>query len=205
MEENIKAVIFDLGGVLVEWSPQKIARRMYPDEERQQKLRSLVLQHHDWLMLDKGVLSEEDAIGIFTRRMGCPVEEMARLMVLVKESLSLIPETLVLVRELHATGVPLYCLSNMQEKAFDRLLQRYDFWGLFRGRVISSHVNMVKPDPQIFEYLLKQYDLRPAECIFIDDIIYNIQAAATCGIRGIVFKDVSSCREQLRGFGLLGD
>jgi len=116
----------------------------------------------------------------------------------VRDSLILMPETLPLMDELRAQGYPLFCLSNMPVEHYQHLTKIYDFWDKFAGIVISGQAKMVKPEPEIYQYLLNTYQLEPSTCIFIDDSPPNIEAAQSLGINGIVFTDVQSCRQELR-------
>ncbi len=105
--------------------------------------------------------------------------------------------------ELHGAGHSLYALSNMGHASIDWLEQHQDFWRFFSGKVVSARVRMMKPEPDIYRYLLVSFDLKPAECIFIDDSPANVAAAEALGIRGMVFTDAASCRQQLVELGCL--
>jgi len=83
-------------------------------------------------------------------------------------------------------GFGIYILSNLDGETFDILYERYrDFFDLFDGIIISGKCGLIKPDPAIYSYVLKTFNLDPSECVFIDDQQINIQAATSCGIYGI--------------------
>jgi putative hydrolase of the HAD superfamily len=105
------------------------------------------------------------------------------------------------MKELSDQGLSLYCLSNMPAERYAYLREKYDLWGLFGGIVISAHVKMVKPEPEIFEYLLATYSLNPATTLFVDDSPKNISAARSLGIQGLLFTTAEACRRQI-GFSL---
>jgi FMN phosphatase YigB (HAD superfamily) len=195
--EPIRNVIFDFGGVLVRWQPQEIIERFYPDAALRERLRQAVFQHPDWVEMDRGTLDEEAAIERFAARMQRPAAEMRALMQNVKESLTPLEGTLAILESLARQGVPLYGLSNMSAPTFAHLKARHGHWDLFRGIVISAEVRMVKPDPEIFEYISRRYDLTPTQTLFIDDHLPNVESARRHGFRTVHFADASSCRAEL--------
>ncbi len=198
MQQNrIRCVIFDFGGVLVRWQPEEIIGSFYPAEPLRSLAREMVFQHPDWLEMDRGTLSEPEAIVRFADRMGRPAEEMGMLLRHVKDSLTPIPESLAIVRELGRRGLPLYGLSNMSSATFAHLRARHAFWDQFRGIVISGDIRLVKPDPAIFEHIARQYDLVPSQTLFIDDVLPNIEAARRQGFRTIRFSSPRQCLEEL--------
>ncbi len=94
-----------------------------------------------------------------------------------------------LVKDCKKAGHSVFLLSNWEPESMELLEQLYpEFFGLFDGAVISGRVGLVKPDPAIYEYLLKTYDLEPEQTIFIDDQPENIAAAQALGIHGIVYQ-----------------
>jgi putative hydrolase of the HAD superfamily len=194
---GIRNVIFDFGGVLVQWQPQHIIDTFYSDESLRQRARQLVFQHPDWLDMDRGTLDESRAIERFAQRMGRPLEELAGLLEHVKESLTLLPASVALVRDLSRRGLVLYGLSNMSVPTFAHLRSRYDVWQLFRGIVISGDVRMVKPEPEIFEHIARLHGLAPAQTAFIDDHASNVEAAAVLGFRAVRFTDAATCAAEL--------
>lgn len=199
MNRSIHNVVFDLGGVLLEWKPDQILAGLYPeDRETQAVVKKEVFQHPDWLALDKGTLDEEEAICLFRQRTGRPVSEMKKLMDTVRETLIPIPSTFALLEALLKEGISLYCVSNMQVNVFAYLQKRYDFWGKFKGVVISAHIRMIKPDAEIFNHLFSRYGLVPATCVFIDDHPPNVESARRLGMEAILFQGADDCRRQLR-------
>lgn len=199
MSRSIQNIVFDLGGVLLEWKPDQILVRLYPEAPKTQALiRKEVFQHPDWLALDKGTLDEEAAILLFQRRTGRPLPEMKKLMDTVRETLIPIQPTFALLEELSKEGMNLYCVSNMQVNVFAYLQRRYDFWGKFKGLVISAHIRMIKPDAEIFNHLFSRYGLVPATCVFIDDHPPNVESARRLGMESILFQGADDCRRQLQ-------
>jgi putative hydrolase of the HAD superfamily len=199
MNHFIRNVVFDLGGVLLEWNADKIlARLYYQDKELQALVLKEVFQHADWLSLDKGILDEEAALRLFQGRTGRPLLEMQRLMQAVRESLVPIPSTFELLEALSKEGMNLYCVSNMQAAVFAYLEKQYDFWSKFKGLVISASIKMIKPDAEIFHHLFSRFGLTPSETVFIDDLLPNVESARRVGMHAILFQGADDCRRQLQ-------
>jgi putative hydrolase of the HAD superfamily len=190
-------LIFDLGGVLVAWDPAAIARTFTPDPALQARLLADIFQHPDWAERDRGVTPAAELHVRFAARAGLPPAEMDRLMHIVRGSLTLLPDTAAWLRELHARGHRLFCLSNMPQDHYQSLRAAYDFWDVFEGIVISGAVGLIKPEAAIFTHLLGAFGLDAADCIFIDDVAKNIAAAGRLGMRGIQFTEIAQARAEL--------
>jgi FMN phosphatase YigB (HAD superfamily) len=193
----VRNVVFDFGGVLVRWQPEAVIASFYADEPLRALVRDAVIRHPDWIDLDRGSLSETAAIERFAARMGRPTAEMRALMQHIKDSLTPLPDSIALLDELAQRGVPLYGLSNMSAPIFELLKSRYDHWDRFLGIVVSGEIGLVKPDPEIFHHLAKRYGLIPAETVFIDDHLPNIESAGRLGFHTIHFADAEQCRREL--------
>lgn len=127
---------------------------------------------------------------------------MAGLFDAIRESLQPKADTVALLQNLVRRQIPLYCLSNMAASTFAYVRERHAFWHAFQGIVISGEVKMMKPEREIFEYLLGRYGLSPEETVFVDDHPPNIEVARALGLRTIWFRDARRCEielEQLLG------
>jgi putative hydrolase of the HAD superfamily len=195
----MRNVIFDIGGVLLEWNPDAILKSHSDNAEVRATLRTALFEHPDWLQLDRGMLTETEALARLEIRTGLPGTELAGLLDAVRASLKPKMDTLALFESLVRRQVPLYCLSNMSAATFTYLREQHTFWDRFRGIVISGEVKMMKPEPQIFEYLLRRYDISASETVFIDDHPPNIRGAQAIGLRTILFRDAGQCGTELDG------
>jgi HAD superfamily hydrolase (TIGR01509 family) len=196
---GVRNVIFDLGGVLLEWNPDDILSRFQPDCELRSRLRAELFGHADWRMFDRGGMSESEVIDRMQARIGLARAELIAIVDAVRESLVEKPDTVKLIRALHQRGVALYCLSNMPASIYAELRIRHEFWDVFRGIVISGEVMMVKPEPEVFTHLLERFGLRAGETVFIDDLPANIEAARRIGLHTIQFRDAAQCQQELDG------
>jgi HAD superfamily hydrolase (TIGR01509 family) len=193
----VRSVIFDLGGVVFEWNPDFILAQHYKDTDLRSSMKAAVFQHPDWLALDRGVLTEAEAIQRIIGRTHRSESELSSLFEAVRQSLVPKADTVGLLERLSARGVPLYCLSNMPASTFRYLQDRHSFWDVFRGVVISGDVKMMKPDREIFEYLLRRYELTAGQTIFVDDHLPNVYAARAAGLHAIQFVDAEQCESDL--------
>lgn len=156
-----------------------------------------IIEHPDWVDLDRGTISLDSAIDRGAVRTGLPARDIARLMNAVPGYLTPIDHTIDLLRRLGNTDNRLFVLSNMHHASIAHLEQQHDIWGLFDGVVVSSRIKMVKPEFEIYQYLLDTYQLEPAETVFIDDLPVNLEAASSLGIRTIHFIDAAQCERSL--------
>lgn len=197
-------VVFDLGGVVVRWQPDALIATVFADPATRAIVRREIIDHADWLALDRGVLAKADAVVRGAQRTGLPEPAVADFLDRVPPALTVMPDTVALMRRVRAHGHALYCLSNMQQASIDYLEREHDYWDVFDGCVISSRVKLIKPDPAIFAHLLKAFDLRGDETVFIDDTAVNLPPAQAFGIRTIRFENPAQCEQELRALGCIG-
>ena len=195
------AIIFDLGRVVVSWDPVGIVSAVRGPQGAAE-LAERLFNHPDWLEVDRGTLSLHTMARQAQARTGLSAADNLAILQAVPASLLPDPAMVALIEELHGAGHALYALSNMGHASID-WLERQDFWRFFSGKVVSARVRMMKPEPDIYRYLLVSFDLQAEECLFIDDSPANVAAAEALGLRGLVFTDASRCRQHLVEQGLL--
>ena len=193
-------LIFDLGGVVVEWNPQAICAQAFDVPALRQAAMTHILQHPDWLALDRGSLAREDAIQRAATRTAWSPAAVADFFDTVLASLRLKGDTVALMQRMRAAGHSLYCLSNMPHHALTYLEQAYTFWDLFSARVISCQVGMCKPEPGIYAHLLQHCAIEAAHSVFIDDMQVNVDAAAAFGIHPLRFDNAAQCESALNAW-----
>jgi epoxide hydrolase-like predicted phosphatase len=193
----VRNVIFDFGGVLVNWQPEAIIAGFYAEPALRDAIRTHAFQHDDWLEMDRGTLDESTVIRRFAERMARPEAEMAALFDHVRASLTPIEPTVALLAELHERGYRLYGLSNMSASIFEYLRSLHAFFDLFHGIVVSAAVKSVKPEPAIYERLRSQFALDFGESVFIDDLPRNVESARRLGLPAIRFESTAQVRREL--------
>jgi putative hydrolase of the HAD superfamily len=190
-------LIFDLGGVVVEWQPQAICAQAFADPVQQATALEHIIGHPDWLELDRGTLARDEAIRRAAARTGWEPAPVQAFFDGVPAALQLKPDTVDLMRRLHAAGHRLFCLSNMPHHSLAYLEQAYTFWDVFSARVISCQVGMCKPEPGMYAHLLQHCAIESAQSVFIDDIQANVDAAAAFGIHPLRFENAAQCEVAL--------
>lgn len=194
-------VVFDLGGVVVTWEPEKLIAAHFPDPREADLVREGLFRHRDWVEMDRGTMSVATASERAATRTGLARERIDRILYAIPPSLQLKAETGDLIRHLRADGHRVLALSNMPFPSIDHLERQEWFRALFDDVVISCRINLVKPDAAIFEHLLSAHSLRAEETIFFDDMPVNVEGARACGISAELFTTAEQCRAQLAGAG----
>ena len=184
----MKNIIFDLGGVVVEWNGEQVIDSFKGDPTLIMYIKSNGFFKDYWTAFDKGTLEREELVNKVALLTGIPAEECDAFVEHVKHSLKPITETEAFIKELSAQGYKLYCLSNMSLDFYDYLKTR-EVFKYFDGQIISAIEHMVKPDREIYDLILQRYHLKPEESLFIDDLEANIKAAQTLGINTVHFSN----------------
>jgi putative hydrolase of the HAD superfamily len=194
-------LVFDLGGVVFTWNPEEIIARVFPDPSVRVLVHSKIFNHADWNKLDRGTLLYPEATLRAVERTGLSVSSITDLFCQVPLSLVGLPKTVALLRRLKAKGHKLFYLSNMHIASIDYLERAYNFWDVFEGGVISCRIQLIKPEPEIYTYLVEQYGFQKTPTVFIDDMTANLVPAQEIGIKTIQFINPLQCEHQL---GVLG-
>jgi len=195
-------VVFDVGNVLVRWSPLLIMRRALANAPDSDEWAHRFFGHELWRQLNRGHLSEGDAQRHYMRALGMTTEQVEAVFHHVKATQDPVPGSHELLLRLHRAGIPLYALTDNVREIVDHLRQRYDFWQYFRGVVVSAEVGCLKPDPAIFQRLLEDHGLIAERTVFIDDVAANVAGARHVGLAAIQFHDAAQCERELAALGL---
>jgi len=194
--EEIDNVIFDVGNVLIEYNPDKLLRDLVPDQpELYPDLKERVFHSPYWPMLDRGVMTSEEAIEPMSALRPDLKPAVTRIMTGWIDLKDVIDEGIDTLKKCKAMGKKLYVLSNYNDQAFAYIRTKYDFWSLFDGFLISGEEGLTKPDPMIFELLIRRFQLDPARSLFIDDSHVNIEGALHCGLQGVCYNRAGKLRE----------
>jgi 2-haloacid dehalogenase len=201
-----RAVVFDLGGVLIDWNPRHLYRKLFGDrvEDMERFLAEVCTQawnerHDAGLPYDNGVAELQaaypqvaDLVAAYHHRW----DEMLA---------GALEETVEILSALRARGLPLYALTNFSAEKFPIARERFEFLGWFDGIVVSGEEKLIKPDKAIFDLLTDRYGLDPRRTLFIDDVERNVQGAAALGFQVHHFTGADRLRISLREAGLLPD
>jgi 2-haloacid dehalogenase len=197
-------VIFDLGGVLLDWNPRHLYRQLFPGDEAAMEHFIATVCNGEWnRQQDAGRLVAE----------GCALlkaehpDKAALIDAYYGRHLDMIAGpvegTVTILAELRERGTPLYFLSNYSAETYPLALGRYDFLSWFAGGIVSGEHGVIKPDPAIYRLLIDRHGIDPHRAVFIDDVAANAEAARAFGIHPIHFTGPNALRAELVELGLL--
>jgi 2-haloacid dehalogenase len=201
-EPEITAVVWDFGGVLLDWDPRYMYRSLFTDEaEMERFLREVTTArwHED---NDRGVAYETSCAALAAAHPHY-TEQIWAWWRRSEEMISgPIEGSVTVVEQLLAAGVDCYGLTNMEAQTYPLRYARYPFLRALRGTIVSSAEGVIKPDPEIFRRLLTRFALEAARTVFIDDAPRNIAAAAALGLVAVRFESPEQLRRDLVELGL---
>jgi 2-haloacid dehalogenase len=201
---QIEAVVFDIGGVLLDWNPRHLYRKLFTDEQAMERFLDEIctLEWHD--AHDRGVPFARSCTELAARHPGYSdlIWAWARRS---EEMISgPVPGSVEVLRTLLDAGVRCYALTNMEAETYPLRRARFDFLSWFDGTVVSAHEGgIAKPDLEIFRRLLERFSLRPERTLFIDDSARNVAAAERVGMATVRFTSAADLRARLEQYGLL--
>lgn len=198
----MKNIIFDIGNVLLEFKPFDFLLKHY-DEKTMEDLMVIIFSSDELIEMDLGTMSVEDIKDIFSKRNPHYKKELHYVLDHWSEMLVPIQNNIKFVKILKEKDYNLYLLSNFPLKAFEEVFNKYDFFKYFDGQVISAYEHVIKPDEKIYNNLLKKYNLKPTECLFIDDMEANILTAKELGMKTICLSYKVDLEEKLKAIGIL--
>lgn len=201
---NRRQVIFDLGGVLIDWDPRNLYRRLFGGDIAAMEHFLTEVCSPDWnRQQDAGRPYDEGEAEAIARH----PDKADLIRAWRRDFHEMIPGpiegTLNILEELRDRDVPLYALTNWSAETFAPQPARFPFLSWFRGIVVSGKEKLIKPDPRIFNRLLDRYGVDAAEAVFVDDVAANAEAATEVGIHGIRFTSPDKLRRDLAALGLL--
>jgi 2-haloacid dehalogenase len=203
MPQKIETIIFDLGGVLIDWNPRYLYRKILKDEDQvswflenictgewndqqdagrsfEEATKILIAKHPEW----------EEAItawyGRWQETISGPIQETVEILQRIKES----------------NGYKLYALTNWSAETFPWALENFKFLHLFEGIVVSGVEKTRKPFPEFYQILFDRYKIEPSTSIFIDDNIKNIEGARQVKLNAIHFKTAKELNAELTQLGV---
>lgn len=191
-----KNIIFDLGNVLLDFNPRDYLKNKISDDKLEDVFKA-VFTSEEWIMLDRGTITEKEAINNIISRNSTYINEINLAFESWYDILKPIEESINILMSLKKNGYKIYYLSNFHQLAFAEVTKKNSFFELFDGGVVSYEEKLIKPEEDIYKLVLDRYKLNPSETIFIDDTKVNVDAANSIGIKGILFKDSEKLREEL--------
>lgn len=199
----IKYIIFDIGNVLLEFSPLDYLKKLFLEEDISAELHEQIFKSPEWLLLDRGTITQEKTVELLSLRHPHNADKIRASFDGWMEILTPKLDSVEIVKKLHASNYKLLLLSNFHKDAFEFIIDKYDFFKLFQGGIISYNEKLLKPEPEIYKTLLNKYNINEKEALFIDDTLENTEGAKKVGINAIVFKDSQQLKKELMNFNII--
>jgi 2-haloacid dehalogenase len=200
----VSAVIWDLGGVLIDWNPEYLYSRIFRSEYAMKYFLTKICTP-DWNEEQDGGRSFQEGTELLIRQFPEYTKEIQAFYGRWREMLGGEIRTSVLILDnMKRNGnIPLYALTNWSAESFPIALELYDFLHWFDGILVSGAEGIKKPDPAIYELILTRYQLDRSTVLFIDDNLRNIKAARASGIESIHYTDTESLMQSLIEYGVV--
>ena len=197
-------VIFDFGGVLIDWDPRHLYRKLFAGDEAGMEAFLATVCNSAWNIQQDGGRPIAEATRVLTAAYPHHAELIAAFYERFEEMMpGPIEGTVAILSELRQRGVPVYGLTNFSAETYPIALARFQFIGWLRGVIVSGEHRIVKPDPAIYRLLCDRFGVDPHSAVFIDDNKRNAEGAEVVGIKGIHFTGPEALRAELVGLGLL--
>ncbi len=199
----MEAVVFDLGGVLIDWDPRHLYRKLFADEVEMERFLADHCSPAWHQPHDRGVPAAESCAVLAARH-----PELADLIwawsTRSEEMIGGVDEgSIEVLRAVRDTGLPCFALTNMEAETYPVRRARYPFLRWFDGTVVSGWEGMAKPDPEIFVLLLERFGLTPETTLMVDDLSENLDTARQLGMQTLLFRSSARLRDELEVAGVL--
>jgi 2-haloacid dehalogenase len=204
MGAPVEAVVFDLGGVLIDWDPRYLYRKLLADEGEVEEFLATVCTPEWNAEQDRGRPFAEGVAELVERH---PAHAAAIAAYAERWAEMLGGEltgTVEVLAELRAAGMPVYALTNWSAETFGVARERFAFLDWFRGVLVSGEERLIKPDPRFFRLLVERFGLDPRATFYVDDSAANVAAARRLGFDAVRFTGPERLRRDLaarRAFG----
>lgn len=193
----IKNIIFDFGGVLLDWNPRYLYKSYFNNDEEMEHFLADIC-NGEWNIKQDAGRPFAEAV----KELQSKFPEYAEAIQMYDDDWEKmlkceLPESIDLLKELKSMGYGIYGLTNWSAEKIGYAFANYSFFSLFDGIVVSGVEKVVKPDRKIYEILLERYSLKPGECVFIDDNQDNVDMAKVLGINAVRFDNIGNVKEHL--------
>ncbi len=200
----VRGVVFDFGGVVVNYDPRGYLEGLFGEERVVSYLMEHLFESEYWRLFDQDRADRAACNALVLQKaredgFGPEMELVQRRWL---ELMWTRDDTVSLVRELRDRGVGVYYLTNMPRDVWPEFVGR-GLRDIFLGGVASFEVRVTKPDRRIYEELFARYSLVPGECLFFDDMPANVEGAVRAGMEAVLFKNAAQARRELVKRGVL--
>ena len=199
----IKNIIFDFGGVVMDWNPRYFFKDYFKDDEKMEYFLKNIATDEWNIEQDRGRSLADGTDFQVEKHPEWEKELRAYYDNWTMMLKSDIPENVEILRKLEHSKYELFGLTNWSAETFPFALENYDFFKIFKDKiVVSGAEKMIKPDPEIWNILLERYQIKAEESVFIDDNFKNIEAAKKLGFICVHIKENTDLKKELRNLGV---
>lgn len=194
---KIKSIVFDFGGVLLDWNPRYVFRSYFNNDEKMEYFLGNICTNEWNGQMDAGLPFDEGV-----RQLEAQYPEYSEPIRMFRDKWKDMlktdfPQSVALLKQLKALDYGIYGLTNWSAETIGVAFSRYDFFKLFDGIVVSGEEKVIKPSPEIYKILLRRYNLTPGTLVFIDDNPANLLPAAELGFHTVHFDTLPRVTAQL--------
>ncbi len=193
----IKNVVFDIGNVLAGFKWKEFYRSFGFSDEIFEKLADATVRSSLWNEMDRGKMSDDELLSGFIANDPSIEDEIRQVFINIKGMILRYDYAASWIKELKDRGYGVYIISNFAQKAYNECIDALDFLEETDGAILSYQVKLIKPASEIYQLLCSRYNLKAQECVFIDDMEKNVEAAKKEGMKGIVFHTLLQAKEEL--------
>jgi len=186
--DKIKNIIFDVGGVLIDYRWKEYIMDYGYDAKRAETVGLSILEDPIWRQMDKGEISEDEVISYYRKKLPWENDFIDYFFANCQQMMVKREKLYPVIEKLFTKGYNIYILSNYSLRLFNIHTAHLSFFDKCKGIVVSQNINMLKPDAEIYEYILNEYNLIPDTCIFFDDNEENVLGGNKAGISSYCVK-----------------
>ncbi len=198
----ITTIIFDIGNVLTVYSWREHIASFGYDEAMIERIADATVRSPIWNENDRGVWTEEEVLQGLIDNDPEIADDICRILKNVSTIVTRCDYAIPWIQDLKKKGYRTLYLSNFSKKAGDECADALDFLPYLDGGILSYQDKLIKPMPEIYQLLIERYGLIPEECVFLDDVEQNVEAAKKFGIHTVLFRNQAQANEELRALGV---
>lgn len=198
----IKTIIFDIGNVLTDFAWEPFFKSFGYDDKTLKRITKATVGSPVWSEYDRGLMTDEEVMEAFVANDPGIEKELRESLADIQNMLIKYDYAVPWIKDLKSKGYQVLVLSNFSHKAYVQCAKVLDFLEYVDGGILSFRDHLIKPEPAIYELLIERYGLTPSECVFIDDMPVNVDAAKKCGLHSFVFRNQAQAIEELKTLGV---
>lgn len=201
--KEINTVILDIGKVLVEFDWMSYVNSMGFSDDIAKEVGNYIFNNKLWKERDRGDKKEEEYIELYIQGASHLEKEIRKVFENIVDIVEVYPFSKAFVKSLKENGKKVYLLSNYSKKSFENDKKKFAFLPYIDGGVISYQINHVKPEREIYDEIIKKYNINPGEAVFLDDVEENLDGAREVGLQTIHVTSHDAAIKGLAEFGIV--